>query len=225
MRPGIRTVVVLAIVGSLAAACSASAVTPTPAPTPTPTATSASTVAPTPTPEVTPQITTGTLTGELLSDGANAPVSGAGVILCRKSTSGCTTDASLQAISDSSGEFEIGGIPEGSYVVLYSPKGAPGSSAIGLAIDLDDQSASCAYQTFTGSAPASCKGSVPFADDKGLFTISDISLGNSGMVPTIRTLSSPKYGLWLNFEDGAPLSVEITAGNSANVRITVRQTS
>ena len=197
-------------------AASPTAASPTSAPT--------QSLAPTPAPDVTPQITTGSLTGTLLSDSDSAPVAGAGVILCLKSDSACTTDASLVATSDSAGAFEIDAIPAGIYVVLYSPDGAPGSAALGLTIDVGDQSASCLGQGFTGSMPESCAGSVPFADD-GKLTLggeSQIGISATGMTITRGTIRSPKYGLSLNFEAGQPLSVTVTPGAASAVSITVR---
>jgi hypothetical protein len=191
------------------------ALTPPPVPTPTPVPTG---------------IATGTLTGDLLSNGKHAPVSGAGVILCLKSASGCTTDANLQAISDSSGKFKIDGVPEGNYVVLYSPSGAPGSSASGLDVALDDQTAHClgvAFAPIGGSVSDSCSGSIPFFDDSMLRALSAQIANVSDSGPLSDTsfesgrVCSSKYGLCLDFEASTPVTAEITAGSTTSVKVTV----
>jgi len=181
------------------------------------------TVAPTVAVEVTPQAATGTLTGGLLAASTTSPVSGVGVILCLKSATGCTVDAGLQATTSASGQFEIDAIPPGSYVVLYSPAGAPGSGVDGLKVDIDDQSATCIAAGFFGSATASCEGSIPLlSSDSGLKLLphSQIHLAGSGMSLDSGGLYSPKLGLCLNFQDGSPVSVDITAGSTATVQIT-----
>jgi hypothetical protein len=181
------------------------------------------TVAPTVAVAVTPQASTGILTGGLLAASTTASVSGVGVILCLKSTTGCTIDAGLQAMTSASGQFEIDAIPPGSYVVLYSPAGAPGSGVDGLKVDFDDQSAACIAAGFFGSAKAGCEGSIPLlSSDSGLKLLphSQIHLGASGMSLDSGGLYSPKLGLCLNFQDGSPVSVDITAGTTATLQVT-----
>jgi hypothetical protein len=152
------------------------------------------------------------------------------VILCLKSASGCTTDANLQAISDSSGKFKIHGVPEGIYVVLYSPRGAPGSSASGLDVALDDQTAHClgvAFASIEGSVSDSCRGSIPFFDDSMLRALSAQIANVSAIGPRSDTsfesgrVCSSKYGLCLDFEASTPVTAEITAGSTTSVKITV----
>lgn len=225
MKRTIRLLFIAVASLGLVACAGGPAVTPSPAASVVATATPTLAPTPTPTPSPTLQITTGTLTGTL-SDGKQVPVSDAGLILCLQSATGCTTDGSLQATSDSSGQFEIANIPAGSYVVLFSLAGAPGSSAIDLAINFDDQTASCLGQGFTGSMPASCQGSLPFNDDQltlGGGTV--IGVSATGMTIKNGVITSPKYGLGLDFVDGKPLSVEITAGHSTDVQVTTSSAS
>ena len=225
-RTTIRVLFIAAASLGLVACSGGSTVTPIPAASVVATANATANATAKPTLAPTPQITTGTLTGTI-ADGKQVPVSDAGVILCLQSATSCTTDGSLQTISDSSGQFEIADIPVGTYVVLHSPGGAPGASAIGLTINLDDQSASCLGQGFTGSMPASCKGSVPFADDDQLTVGGGTEIGVSATGMTLKkgVISSPKYGLGLGFVDGKPLSVEITAGHSTDVQIATSSAS
>lgn len=176
------------------------------------------------------QVSKGILTGDLVSGTGGAPVSGTGVILCLKSASGCTTDASLQAISDTAGHVEIDNVPPGSYVVLYSPDGAPGSSASGLDVALDDQTAHClgaAFAPIGGSVSDSCGGSIPFFDDSMLqalsaqiANVSDSGPGSDTSFESGRICSS-KNGLCLDFEASTPVTAEITAGSTTKVKITV----
>ena len=152
-------------------------------------------------------------------------MSGVGVVLCLTSASGCTVDTSLVAISDASGEFTMAGIPPGTYVVLYSPTGAPGSEVDGLHIDLDADSADCLGEGFLGSAPQSCQGSIPFfSSDTGIKLLGKSSIAITSSGPSLKTgtVYSPKLGLCLNFESGSPLSATITAGGSTSVEITDR---
>jgi hypothetical protein len=181
------------------------------------------TAAPTVAVAVTPAAVTGILTGQLLAASATASVSGVGVILCLKSATGCTVDAGLQATTGASGQFEIDAVPAGSYVVLYSPAGVPGSGVDGLKVAFDDQSATCIAAGFLGSAQASCDGSIPLlGSDSGLTLLpnSQIHLGASGVSLDSGGLYSPKLGLCLNFQDGSPVSVAITAGTTASVQVT-----
>ena len=152
-------------------------------------------------------------------------MSDVGVVLCLTSASGCTVDTSLVTISDASGQFTMTGIPTGTYVVLYSPTGAPGSEVDGLQIDLDSQSATCLAEGFLGSAPQSCQGSIPFlSSDTGIKLLgkSTFAISSSGTALKTGTIYSPKLGLCLNFENGDPLSATITAGSSTSVEITDR---
>jgi hypothetical protein len=145
------------------------------------------------------------------------------VILCLKSATGCTVDAGLQATTGASGQFEIDAIPPGSYVVLYSPAGAPEPGVDGLKVDFDDQSAACIAAGFFGSAQTSCDGSIPLlSSDSGLKLLpnSQIHLGGSGMSLGTGGLYSPKLGLCFNFQDGSPVSVDVTAGTTATVDVT-----
>jgi hypothetical protein len=169
----------------------------------------------------------GTVTGELTA-GDTSSISAVVVLLCLKSSMSCTTDPSLQATSDSSGQFQIDDVKEGTYFVLYAMPGRTDSLASPLTININDQSASCLGEAFEQGIPPSCSDSIPFGDDTGLKLAKggtvDITLGNSGTSFSLDTgtICSPKYGLCLDFVSGDPSSVIVSPGASSDVQVTVR---
>ena len=188
-------------------------------------ATPTDTPIPEPTPTDIPVATTGTLTGQMVAVGG-ASISGLGVILCQSMGTGCTTDPTLTATSDASGQFEIDGISAGTYYVLYAPPGAASSWSSEQIVDINDQSASCLGEAFTSSLPSGCESSIMFSDDSAMVLHADtFTVTGSGMSIDIGTVCSPKHGLCLDFDNGEPLSVEMTPGMPATVEVTVRGTA
>jgi hypothetical protein len=125
-------------------------------------------------------------------------------------------------VTDVTGMFEIDAIPPGSYVVLYSLTGAPSASVTQMTISVNGGSADCLGQAVMGTHPASCEDSIPFGDDDGLqLKNASISLGASGSSLDSGVLYSPKYGLYLSFDGGEPLTVDVTAGNTEHLELPV----
>lgn len=186
------------------------ALTPTDTPTPEPT------------PTGTPVPTTANLTGQMVASGA-ASISGVGVILCQAMDTGCITDPALIATSGASGQFEIDGISEGTYYVLYAPAGGPSSWSSEQSIGINDQTSSCLGEAFMSGLTSECQGSVMFSDDSAM-ALRDGTLSVAGSAWSLKagSVCSPKHGLCLDFDNSQPLSVVITPGTPATVDITVR---
>jgi hypothetical protein len=158
----------------------------------------------------------GSLTGKLLNQETKQALASAGLILCLDTGNSCTTNAALSAQTDPEGEFEIADIPPGKYVVLYNPNGLDIQSVDGITVEVNSRSAVCLASGFMGSAPADCRGSVPFMDDPNLTLKgnSSIAITGSDLSLSKGSIYSQKYGLHLDFVDSKPLSVEIEAGEA-----------
>lgn len=109
-------------------------------------------------------------------------------------------------------------------MILYNPSGISGESIANLSLDINDKSAGCIAQGFLGSLPADCSGSVPFSDDPHIILAKGSKLAISATGATSLTdgsISSIKYGLSLNFENGKAQNIEIKSGETGEIVITV----
>lgn len=165
----------------------------------------------------------GSLKGKMISKASGNQISGAGIVLCRSAESSCTADTNLMATTGTKGEFEIQAIPAGNYVILYNPSGISGESIANLSLDINDKSVECIAQGFLGSLPADCSGSVPFSDDPHITLAKGSKLGISATGTSLNdgSISSIKYGLSLNFENGKAQNIEIKSGETGEIVVTV----
>jgi len=157
----------------------------------------------------------GQLTGKMVWLTGGTPVVGTGIMLCRMSGDRCQAEADLATTTQGEGAFEFQNLDAGKYVILYNPNGLSPQAA-GLNLDLSDQSLQCLVEGMTGSASASCQGSVPIFGDGGLSIQRGSSLGVSASGFTFEegSLVSEQYGVYLDFANGEPISVEIRAGQT-----------
>jgi hypothetical protein len=138
---------------------------------------------------------------------------GARITLCRISGDRCKVETSLATTTQREGVFEFHKLDVGKYVILYNPS-RPSSQVVGLSLDLSDQSLQCLADGLMGNASAVCQGTVPiFGDgDLSLQKQSSFKVSPSGFTLADGSLISKRYGLYLDFAGGEPLSVEIRDG-------------
>ena len=129
----------------------------------------------------------------------------------------CQTMASLVTTTQEVGAFGFQNLGAGKYVILYNPNG-PSPQAVGLSLDLSDQSLQCVALGMMGT---SCPGSVPiFGDgDLSIQKGASLSVSASGIALTEASLVSEKYGVWLDIADGEPISVEIRSGQTTETLV------
>jgi hypothetical protein len=203
-------------------------ITFTPSPTPTltntPVPTATHTPVPSPTPLASPTPAAGSLSGSVVWLSSTSPLAGAGIMLCQMAQDdSCTAGADLATTSDAQGKFAFPALAPGKYVILYAQNGIA-SQAAGLRLDLSEKALKCLGEGFIGGLSPACQGSVPVFGTGVLSLQKDTSLSinaDGTILLSEGSLVSDQFGVNLDFTAGAPLAVEILAGQASEIIIKV----
>jgi len=171
-----------------------------------------------------PEPTSGSVQGNIISAETQQPLAGAAIILGKVTgESECALQSELSASADANGNFEIAEVPAGSYVIFYDPSGEAKASwqeingrmiSYGLIGKSPMNPQSCItkelHETLGGG------GAVAVTAQKLTVNFTD------GLMTSLKgklTITSKKYGLTIDFNDGKPLTLEVKAGETSDLLI------
>jgi hypothetical protein len=167
----------------------------------------------TPTPDM------GFVSGKLTTLEENAPISNAGIILCKWDVDQCAVMSTLTTTTAADGSFKISPLPLGKYVILYYPQGIQsGWEGIdGKILDFSTKTKTCLGGFMLGGQ-STCADTPIFGD--GELTLqkgSVLNIGPNGTTFSKGTLVSNKYSLYVDFQNGDPVSIDALPGDQSNL--------
>ena len=202
----------------------------TPMITPTAIYTPILTLTPSPTSPPTSTISLGALKGKLMGDKTQEPLAGAAIILGQVTGEAeCTLQSDLIASVSEDGSFELADVAPGIYVVFYDPSGEVKGAWQGI------DKLKVNY-VLIGKPH---KGLSSFITNELFNTLGggDILIGHyseklngkfeDGIIKSIDgsfALTSKKYGITIQFEDGEPIVLEVKAGETTYLEISAMVT-
>jgi hypothetical protein len=146
--------------------------------------------------------------GKLVGADSQKPLAGGEVMLCLISAeTQCTLQTDLLATVQENGSFELADVSPGQYAVLYAPSGEFESTwkdLDGLALD---------YKLTNNDFGQEFKSTFGVVGLEYL----NLAIGPKGIQSG--AVASPKYGLRLQFQDGAPITLAVEQGQPAEIEI------
>ena len=171
-------------------------------------------------PTDTPASAMGSVQGALIKKESSEPIAGAYVLLCAvldpaASEPECLLRASLTTVTGTDGSFELASVPQGAYVVVYGLS----DEAQGSSQTWDGRSVH--YRSAVMDATG--KAIDPFGGKKGVRSSDEgtVDITGDGIFIVNGSITSLEFGLSIEYHQREPLTVSVTAGQTAQITVNV----